>query len=105
MDVLVEEQVRHLSEAVRAARAQPGGLDLAAVTKLTGHVQASAGVLTTGERRTFLDAVGRRLQAEAGPSQERKLKGSAKKHRLFDDPDGQSIHDLGTLVIGLAKRR
>jgi hypothetical protein len=101
----VEEQVRLSLEAIRAAQAQPDGFDLRALTDLTQRVQRSATGATEKERRAFLAAVGERLIAEAGPSQERKVEGLAGKHRFFDDPDGETARRFGTMLTMMARRR
>ena len=104
MDEAVEAQVRFAADAIRAARKQPEGFDHRALVGLTERVKATATGSSLKERRAFVGEVGERLQQEAGASREVTAKGHAGKLQLFEDPDGQAIHDFGTLLVMMAKR-
>ena len=105
MDARVEEQVAFAVDAIRAANSHLGPVDHQVFFGLVDRVKAPVAGEAMKERRAFLRSVGERLQEEAGVSQEVKVTGLAGKHRRWERPDGQSIHDLGTLLIGIAKKR
>jgi hypothetical protein len=100
----VAEQVRFATDAIRAAREQSKGFDYRALTVLAEQMKAAAIGASLKERRAFLKEVGERLQQEAGSSREVTAKGHATKLHLFDDPDGETIHTFGTLLVMMAKR-
>lgn len=102
MDEWVEARMLECVSSVDAHFAEGGQSTPTAGLKLAEHVKSAASALPSN-RKEAVGAVGRRLIAEAGPDMPIKVVGGGKGR--YREPRNQLLHDVGTLLVGMAGGR